>query len=125
LRRRASAGIRGSPPDLDFEAALEDVLLRAPYARLNGEADEQGLQIAAVSRRRRPAAVPLNEVSLCSPLPFHRNDLGSCGAHFAGINMRRPRPQHGCTRATLDLIAANWDANLPVISGKVDARYCS
>lgn len=82
-----NAGIRGLPPDFDLERAMLDVL-QAYEVKLSSEVDEQGLQVAAVSRARPPEVVPLTDVTICSPFPPHLRDLGRCGAHFCGLNAR-------------------------------------
>lgn len=76
--------------------------------RLVSELDEQGLEIAALSRARPPLVVTLNEVAICSPFPPHLQRLGSCGAHFVGLNMKRPRPWYD--QRALDRIGENWES---------------
>jgi hypothetical protein len=80
-----NTGIRGLPPGFDLESAL-DKTLRTHPVKLVSELDEQGLQVAAVSSRRTPSVVSVEEVTICSPFPPHRQELGSCGAHFVGLN---------------------------------------
>lgn len=46
-------GIRGIPPDLDLAETLRGLLRENPVV-MTSELDEQGLQVAAVSRRTRP-----------------------------------------------------------------------
>lgn len=101
-----NAGIRGLPPGLDLESAVTATLAAHPV-RLVSELDEQGLQIAVLSHGQRTRVVTLDEVTICSPFPPHVPWLGTCGAHFVGLNMRRGR--HGCDQAVLDRIAAHWD----------------
>jgi hypothetical protein len=101
-----NAGIRGLPPGFDLEQALADTLAANPVT-LASELDEQGLQVAALSRAGDPLVVTLEEVAVCSPFPRHREHLGSCGAHFVGLNMAHERSY--CDRATLDRIAENFD----------------
>ncbi len=101
-----NTGIRGLPPFFDLGTALRKTLAACP-ARLVSELDEQGLQVAALSRARPPLVVTLGEVAICSPFPPHMQGLGSCGAHFVGLNMREPRPW--CDRAALDRIGENWE----------------
>jgi hypothetical protein len=110
-----NTGIRGLPAGFDLESALDRALARLPGAPLSGEADEQGLQVAALSADRPPLVVTLDEVAICSPFPPHRQRPGSCGAHFVGLNMRKPRPQHGVGPEKLDQIACFWDALRPTI----------
>lgn len=116
-----NTGIRGLPPHFDLETALQDVLRRAPGIRLTGEVDEQGLQIAALSRIAKPFIVTKDEVTICSPFPPHVRRIGTCGAHFVGLNMRRPRPQEGCDDAMLGRIADNWDVLRPSVERAVDS----
>jgi hypothetical protein len=101
-----NSGIRGLPPGFDLEAALAE-MLRAHPVQLVSELDEQGLQVAALSRHYAPAVVPVSDVAICSPFPPHTPGLGRCGAHFVGLNVARPRPY--CDAATLARIAAHWD----------------
>jgi hypothetical protein len=82
-----NSGIRGLPPGFDLGAALQSVLAQQP-APLASELDEQGLQVAATARRCAPLVVRLDEVSICSPFHPHIAELGTCGAHFVGLNMR-------------------------------------
>lgn len=82
-----NSGIRGLPPGFDYEAALAAVLKECPAA-LCSELDEQGLQVAAVSRGAEPLVVSAEEVSICSPFHPHRPEPGTCGAHFIGLNAR-------------------------------------
>jgi hypothetical protein len=117
-----NTGIRGLPPGFDLAAALEDVLARAPGIRLAGEVDEQGLQVAALSRFSPPLVVSTEEVTICSPAALHVRRLGRCGVHFVGLNLHRVRPEYGCDQAMLDRIAANWDAFRPRIEAAVRAR---
>lgn len=114
-----NAGIRGLPPGFDLEASLRDVLLELPGIRVSSEVDEQGMQVAALSRQLPPLVVSKEDVTICSPVPPHVAKLGHCGAHFVGLNMRRPRPEHGCDQALLDRIAAHWDAHRPTVEAMV------
>ena len=82
-----NAGIRGLPPHFPFEDTLERLLRQVP-STLNSELDEQGLQVAAVSTFCQPEVVSIEDVTICSPFPPHRRDLGRCGAHFCGLNTR-------------------------------------
>lgn len=87
-----NAGIRGLPPSRDLAGALERVLadraalLRPDQARVIAEIDEQGLQAAAMLRMVPLFLVRKDEVSLCSPFWPRSPELGSCGAHFLGMN---------------------------------------
>jgi hypothetical protein len=79
-------GIRGLPPELDFERAIRAVLARHPV-ELASELDERGLQLAALSASPIDV-VPLEDVTICSPFWPHQPYLGRCGAHFSGLNSR-------------------------------------
>lgn len=82
-----NSGIRGLPPGFDLGSAILDTL-RERTVTLTSELDEQGLQVAALSRAGDPAVVTVEDVSICSPFPPHLPDLGACGAHFVGTNAR-------------------------------------
>ena len=82
-----NSGIRGTPAGFDLERALRDMLRRRD-CNLVSETDEQGLQVAALESRGEPLVVRTSEVSICSPFPPHSPDLGTCGAHFVGLNAR-------------------------------------
>jgi hypothetical protein len=82
-----NSGIRGLPPGFDLGDALAGVLARPP-TKLRSELDEQGLQVAAISRPRPPLVVRVDEVTVCSPFHPHVSELGRCGAHFVGLNLR-------------------------------------
>jgi hypothetical protein len=83
-----NVGLRGLPPGLDLGAALGRVLREVPVM-LQSELDEQGLQVAALTRTRRTHVVPIEDVSVSSPFPPHLPYLGRHGAHFCGLNARR------------------------------------
>ncbi|MBV9544775.1 MAG: hypothetical protein JOY61_10390 [Chloroflexi bacterium] len=82
-----NAGIRGLPPRFPLEDAFAR-LLREITPPLHSELDEQGLQVAAVSVFGAPEVVSIEDVSICSPFPPHKLELGRCGAHFCGLNAR-------------------------------------
>lgn len=98
-----NAGIRGIPPGFDLEGVLRELLREIPVV-MTSELDEQGLQVAAVSVRRPPVVVSVQEVSICSPFPPHLPHLGRYGAHFVGLNDRwlpwsyYDRPATECVR---------------------------
>jgi hypothetical protein len=117
-----NAGIRGLPPGFDLCAALRAALDRrqrdvlAPLA-FTSELDEQGLQAAALALAGPLHAVPLEEVTVCSPFHPHLPHLGRCGAHFVGLNARTiafesfGRPADVC-------MAEHWQRHL----GELKAR---
>jgi hypothetical protein len=82
-----NSGIRGLAAGFDLERALRRLLSAHPVT-LVSELDEQGLQVAALSDGQAPLVVTVDEVSICSPFPPHRPDLGRAGAHFVGLNAR-------------------------------------
>lgn len=108
-----NTGIRGFPPGYDLGAALADTL-RAHPLHLAGELDEQGLQVAALQREVPPVVVTVEEVSICSPFWPKRPVLGTCGAHFVGLNARSlpwtwyDRPASDCQNENFD----NWAAEI-------------
>lgn len=86
-----NAGIRGLAPGLDLSDALRSVLDEASDrsgapVKLNDEIEEQGLQAAAMCRMGQLFCVRKDEVSICSPFWPRSPELGSCGAHFVGMN---------------------------------------
>jgi hypothetical protein len=82
-----NSGMRGIPAGFDYAEAIRAVLAENP-ARLQSELDEQGLQVAALSRGADPLIVPTQDVAICSPFPPHTSELGRCGAHFVGLNSK-------------------------------------
>jgi len=80
-------GIRGLPPGFDMAGPLERILAEHP-APLTVAIDEQGLQVAVLSREPLTRVVPLHEVTICSPIEPHLQHLGSHGAHFVGLNVK-------------------------------------
>jgi hypothetical protein len=113
-----NTGIRGVPPGFDLAAALRRTLADHPVT-LASELDEQGLQVAALSRHMAPLVVTVEEVSITSPSSPHSPALGACGAHFVGLNMKAARPWYD-DRA-LAGIAAHWDRLRPEIERRVSA----
>jgi hypothetical protein len=101
-----NSGIRGLPPGFDLEGMLRQLLAEQP-CRLVSELDEQGLQVAALSRAVAPWVVTADEVTICSPFPPHRPELGRCGAHFVGRNAKSlPWSLEG--RPAVDWIDEHW-----------------
>lgn len=99
-------GIRGLPPDYDYELHLRQILEERPVT-MTSELDEQGLQTAAIERNSEPFIVGLDEVTICSPFPPHLDSVGSCGVHFVGLNAKSlPWEYEG--RPAAEYIQENW-----------------
>jgi hypothetical protein len=113
-----NSGIRGLPPHYDFEGALRRTLHENPTT-MASELDEQGLQVAAVSRARPPLVVTLDEVTICSPFPPHLPYLGTCGAHFVGLNARHIAWELDGKPATT-YIEENWNRLQQDLRARVD-----
>src|SRR5205823_5939763 len=118
-----NAGIRGLPPRFPLQAAL-DALLRDLALPLHSELDEQGLQVAALSMLREPEVVSIDDVTICSPFPPHRRELGRCGAHFCGLNTRHYAWQLE-ERHAEEWIDEHWRAHLPMVSQRVGREVAS
>lgn len=107
-----NAGIRGLPPGCDFEAELRSVL-EAVASRECGplkvvaEIEEQGLQVAAMFRLKPLYLVTRTEVSICSPFWPRSPELGTCGAHFVGMNARHI-PWNYYDRPADDWLTDHW-----------------
>lgn len=114
--RALNSGIRGLPAGFDYESLLRQVLDETS-ADLLTELDEQGLQSAALSRAG-PAVVRLDEVSICSPFPPHHPDVGTCGAHFVGLNARSFDWEY-FGRPALEVRREHWQALRPHVVEKV------
>ena len=115
-----NSGIRGIPPTFDLALAL-GTILDEQGAQMTSELDEQGLQVAAVRTGGEPHVVEVDEVSICSPFPPHRPRLGTCGAHFVGLNVKQLR---GSTEgaSVLGALAAHWDGLREEVARNVGAR---
>lgn len=112
-----NAGMRGLPPAYPLEEVLEALMREVPTA-LVSELDEQGLQVAAASWFEPPAVVSIDEVTICSPFPPHRLELGRCGAHFCGLNARHfPWQLEG--RYAEEWIGEHWQRHLPTLRALV------
>jgi hypothetical protein len=115
-----NAGIRGLPPRFPLEDAFER-LLHEVSEPLDSELDEQGLQVAAVSVFMPPEVVSIDDVSICSPFPPHRLEVGRCGAHFCGLNARHYAWQlEG--RYAEEWIDEHWQRHLPTVRERVAAQ---
>jgi hypothetical protein len=106
-----NGGIRGLSPGFDFGAVMQEILREYPV-RMTSELDEQGLQTAALCRRRPALVVGLDEVTICSPFYPHLPHLGTCGAHFVGLNVRHI-PWNYYDRPADEWEAEFWDAHKP------------
>lgn len=108
-----NSGIRGLPPGFSYEAKLQAAMLDleqlsgAPV-QLTSELDEQGLQAAALSRDTPLLRVTTAEVSICSPFWPRNPELGSCGAHFVGLNPKMI-PWNYFDRPGYEVRAEHWD----------------
>jgi hypothetical protein len=81
-----NSGIVGFPPHYDVETKLRS-FLDEQVVCLSSETDEQGLQVAVVTSEKH-RVVSVREVSICGYFPPHLLELGSCGAHFVGVNVK-------------------------------------
>jgi hypothetical protein len=115
-----NAGIRGLPPGFRLEQAMKGVL-RDIDEPLRSELDEQGLQVAAVTRNVRCEVVPLTDVTICSPFPPHLSSLGRCGAHFCGLNARDLGWKLG-ERPASDIVREHWKRLRPFLYERVGLR---
>jgi hypothetical protein len=102
-----NSGIRGVPPTFDLESALRGILDEREV-QMTSELDEQGLQVAAVRTGGDPHVVAVDEVAICSPFPPHLPRLGTCGAHFVGLNVKQLKG-NADGASILGAIAAHWD----------------
>lgn len=108
-----NGGIRGLPPAFDLERALRTILDDHPVT-LASELDEQGLQTAALQRAGRTLVIRLEEVTICSPCPPNLPGLGTCGAHFVGLNARElPWAYYG--RPASELVREHFRRHLPAL----------
>lgn len=113
-----NTGIRGLPPGFDLEEALRQKLATQPV-RLTSELDEQGLQTAVLTNGPHEV-VTLDEITVCSPIPPHRPELGSCGAHFVGLNAKK-LPWEWKGKAGEQYIQEHWDSHLSTVRARVHA----
>jgi hypothetical protein len=79
-----NSGMVGVPAHFDIEPKLRALLARAGV-RLSSETDEQGLQVSLVTSEKH-RVVSVSEVSISGYFRPHLLELGSCGAHFVGVN---------------------------------------
>ena len=112
-----NTGIRGLPPDFDFEHALRTLIAKRP-SELHSEVDAEGLQVAAIARAGRIAIVTCDEVTICSPFPPHRASLGRAGAHFVGLNAHNI-PFEFDGRPAAVVRAEHWDRLIPDVERRL------
>jgi hypothetical protein len=119
-----NSGIRGTPPRFDLGAQLARVLQQIP-TRLRSELDEQGMQVAAVSLDAPPFVVSTTDVTICSPFHPHQPHLGTCGAHFVGLNARE-LPWTYYDRPATEVRIEHWNAHVPELRRRVglDGSSC-
>ncbi|HEY8431795.1 MAG TPA: hypothetical protein VIL20_25625, partial [Sandaracinaceae bacterium] len=115
-----NSGIRGTPPGFDLETALRRTL-GSVDGTLRSELDEQGLQVAALTRTAPTHVVRTSEVSICSPFPPHQPALGRAGAHFVGLNARSLGWTYEGRPAEL-LVRAHFERLLPAVEARVHGR---
>jgi hypothetical protein len=114
-----NSGIRGFPPGHDTEQKIR-MLLGATGAKLSSETDEQGLHVALISAEKH-RVVRLEEVSICGYFRPHLLGLGSCGAHFVGVNAKRlPWTWNG--RSGEQYHHAHWDSKKPEVLERLAAN---
>lgn len=112
-----NSGIRGLPPGFDLAAALAHALDCRPTT-LRSELDEQGLQTFALAGAGPVLVVAAEEVTICSPFPPHVPHLGTCGAHFVGLNAHAlPWEYEG--RPATALTAEHWERLRPGLEERV------
>lgn len=80
-----NSAIRGLPPGFSYDVSLRRLAEGIPLI-LDSAADERGLEVAALERRQAGYVVDREEVGSQS--------LGSHGAHFAGLNAKKPSSLH-------------------------------
>ena len=112
-----NSGIRGLPPALDYAAVLEDIIACHPHS-LASELDEQGLQVLALETLGEPKVVQLDNVSICSPFWPHRPNLGTCGAHFVGLNSHH-LPWNYYDRPADEWLAEHWECKRAEVAERI------
>lgn len=105
---KINSGIRGLPPGFGLERELRAVL--GDGVVLRSELDEQGLQAAALGRAGTMLRVSTAEVSICSPFWPRQPELGTCGAHFVGLNSK-VIPWNYYHRPGLEVRREHWDGH--------------
>jgi hypothetical protein len=78
------------------------------------------MQAAMAHRYGVPHIVTKEEVSICSPFWPHMPELGTCGAHFIGLNARHiPWDYYG--RPADDCEAEHWERHRPALYHRTEA----
>ena len=111
-----NSGIRGIPKSFPLADRLRH-LLECSGVVLRSEMDEQGLQTAMISREKH-RVVTLEEVSICGYFRPHQLDLGSCGAHFVGVNIRKA-PFEWNGRSGEEYVHGFWDSMKPDVMRRI------
>ena len=114
-----NAGIRGLAPGQNLELPLQDVMQSVAIecggqVQLLVEIEEQGLQAAAIHRLRPVLLVKTTEVSICSPFWPRSPDLGTCGAHFVGMNAQHT-PWNYYDRPADSWLEEHWQRHRPAL----------
>jgi hypothetical protein len=112
-----NTGIRGLSAGFSLVESLRAILDAHPVA-LTSELDEQGLQIAALRRSGPPLVVTTSEVTICSPFAPHQAHVGSCGAHFVGLNARA-LPWSCDGRPASALIREHWERQKELVRARI------
>lgn len=117
-----NSGIRGLPPGFALAPALARTLraydkTQSEPMLLRSELDEQGLQAAALHRETDCLLVAQEEVSICSPFWPRRPALGTCGAHFVGLNSRHLPWNYYDEPGDL-VRRRHWDGHRPALYSK-------
>ena len=112
-----NSGIRGLPPGFALEQRMEAVLAcrerdTGDRVVLTSELDEQGMQAVALAEVGEMLRVRIDEVSICSPFWPRQPGLGSCGAHFVGLNSKEI-PWNYYDRPGLEVRQEHWDRHRP------------
>jgi hypothetical protein len=114
-----NSGICGFPPGYDAEKKLRSLLIDTG-AKLSSETDEQGLQVAVICAEKH-RVIPLQDVSISGYFRPHLLELGSCGAHFVGVNVKRV----GWTwkgRPGEQYLHAYWDSRKPALHERLTSE---
>lgn len=115
-----NSGIRGLPPGFDLERGIR-TLLAETKVTFTSELDEQGLQIALLERSGPVHVVRTEEVTICSPFWPQQPYLGTCGAHFVGLNARK-LPWSWYERPATECVQENWARLSPEIRERIGRR---